>query len=330
MEEKQYPYISMKAPVLAWSTLGINAIVILQGALVRATGSGAGCGRDWPRCQGELLPLEHGMATWIEFSHRALSGVALLMGAWLLVKAVRVRHDLPGFMPCAVASALFLVIEALIGAGTVLTGLTGDNVSVARGLLVAFHLLNSLMLMGALALATVYAYPGHPWPPVWTGQAGLTLLMGLGLLGMMVLMFSGGIAAMGNTMFPPESLQAGWAEDFSEHAHPLIRLRILHPFLAIGVGAYLWLSYAAAGWIKPVPQVKRYRDLLLGVYGLQLLVGAVNLALLGPISLQLLHLALAVAAFALWTVVAWLTLSMPRARVPARPMPWQARESLAP
>ena len=151
----------MKAPVLAWTTLSVNTIVILQGAVVRATGSGAGCGRDWPRCQGEILPLDHGLATWIEFSHRALSGVALLFGIWLLVKAVRLRHDLPGFLPFAIISAIFLLFEALIGAGTVLTGLTGDNVSVARGLLVAFHLLNSMLLVGALALTTVHAYPGR-------------------------------------------------------------------------------------------------------------------------------------------------------------------------
>ena len=316
----------MKAPLLAWTTLSVNIIVILQGALVRATGSGAGCGRDWPRCQGEILPLEHGLATWMEFSHRALSGVALLMGIWLLVKAVRLRHDLPGFLPFAIASAIFLLIEALIGAVTVLTGLTGDNVSVARGLLVAFHLLNSLFLVGALALTTVHAYPGQTWPPVWTGQTGLKILIGIGLLGMMILMFSGGIAAMGNTMFPPESLQEGLTDDFSPQAHPLIRLRILHPFLAIGVGVYLWASHALTGWLKPTPQARRFRNLLLAVYAVQLLVGTVNLAMLGPIPLQILHLALAVAAFGLWSVVGWLTLSAPMAGSFSPSVPWHAKE----
>jgi len=152
----------MKAPVLAWTTLSVNIIVILQGAVVRATGSGAGCGRDWPRCQGELVPLDHGLATWLEFSHRALSGLALLIGLWLLVSAVRLRRQLPGLLFFAILSAVLLLIEALIGAFTVLTGLTGDDVSVARGLLVAFHLLNSMLLVGALALATAHAYPGQP------------------------------------------------------------------------------------------------------------------------------------------------------------------------
>ena len=316
----------MKAPVLAWITLSVNLIVILQGAVVRATGSGAGCGRDWPRCQGEILPLEHGLATWIEYSHRALSGVALLFGIWLLVKAVRLRHELPGFLPFAIISAIFLLFEALIGAGTVLTGLTGENVSVARGLLVAFHLLNSMLLVAALALATVHAYPGRTWPPVWTGQTGLKILIGVSLLGMMILMFSGGIAAMGNTMFPPESLQEGLTDDFSRQAHPLIRLRILHPFLAIGVGVFLWISHALTGWLKPTPQARRFRNLLLVVYAVQLLVGTVNLAMLGPIPLQLLHLALAVAAFGLWSVVGWLTLSSSPTGSFIPSVPWQAKE----
>ena len=316
----------MKPPHLAWTTLSINTIVILQGALVRATGSGAGCGRDWPRCQGEILPLDHGLATWMEFSHRALSGLALIMGVWLLLKAVRLRKDLPGFLPFAIISAVFLLFEALIGAGTVLTGLTGDNVSVARGLLVAFHLLNSMLLVGALALTTVHAYPGRTWPPVWTGQTGLKALIGVSLLGMMILMFSGGIAAMGNTMFPPESLQEGLTDDFSPQAHPLIRLRILHPFLAIGVGVWLWISHALTGWLKPAPQARRFRNLLLAVYAVQLLVGTVNLAMLGPIPLQLLHLALAVAAFGLWSVVGWLTLSSSPTGRAIPSVPWRTKE----
>ena len=326
MDAKRGKAAPMKAPVLAWITLSVNVSVILQGAVVRATGSGAGCGRDWPRCQGEILPLEYGLATWIEYSHRALSALALVMGIWLLVKAVRLRHDLPGFMPFAIISAIFLLFEALIGAGTVLAELTGDNVSVARGLVVAFHLLNSMLLVGALALAIVHAYPGHTWPPVWTGQTGLKFLIGVSLLGMMILMFSGGIAAMGNTMFPPESLQEGLSEDFSRQAHPLIRLRILHPFLAIGVGAWLWISHALTGWHKPAPQARRFRYLLLVIYGVQLLVGTVNLAMLGPIPLQLMHLALAVAAFGLWSVVGWLTLSSPRTGSVILSALWQAKE----
>ena len=229
------------------------------------------------------------------------------MGFWLLSAAIRNRMALPSMLRFAVASMVFLLLEALIGAGTVLTGLTGDNVSVARGLLVAFHLVNSLLLMGSLALATLCAYPGQPWPPSGNGNVGLSLVMLLGLVGMLVLMFSGGIAAMGNTMFPPETLQAGLVEDFSQEAHPLVRMRLLHPILAVAVGGYLWFIYVVSGWVKPGPQCRKYRRGLFGAYCVQLVVGTANLALLGPVLLQLLHLALAILSFALWTVVTWLT-----------------------
>ena len=316
-------------PALAWLTLAVNGIVILQGALVRATGSGAGCGRDWPRCQGEFLPLGHGIATWIEFSHRALSGVALLMGVWLLVRALRLRKANPGLLAWTVASTAFLGIEALIGAATVLTGLTGDNVSVARGLLVAFHLLNSLWLMGSLSLAVYHAGTVRAWPPGWHGQSGLGWLIGLGLLAMMVVMFSGGIAAMGNTMFPPESLEAGLSEDFSAASHPLIRLRILHPLLAIAVGVYLWAIHAITGWLKPVSEAVQWRRLLLWTYAVQLVIGTVNLSLLGPIALQLMHLAAAVGVFCLWTLVAWIVLTAPGpARTPGS-LPWRNRAAVS-
>ena len=313
---------------LAWTTFAVNGIVILQGAVVRATGSGAGCGRDWPRCQGGFLPLDHGIATWIEYSHRALSGVALLMGIWLLIRAFRLRKVNPGLLAWTVASTSFLGIEALIGAATVLTGLTGDNVSVARGLLVAFHLLNSLWLMGSLSLAVYHAHADRSWPPGWHGRSGLGWLVGLGLLGMMVVMFSGGISAMGNTMFPPESLQAGLAEDFSTASHPLIRLRIIHPFVGIAVGVYLWITHAATGWLRPVPEATQWRRLLLWVYAGQLVVGTVNLSLLGPIVLQLTHLVLAVGVFCLWTLVAWIVLTAPGPRVSGN-LPWRSRETVS-
>ena len=54
---------------------------------------------------------------------------------------------------------LFLILEALLGAATVLLGLTGDNATVGRGLLVATHLVNSVLLIGALTATLIYARP---------------------------------------------------------------------------------------------------------------------------------------------------------------------------
>ena len=303
---------SFGAVQVAWLTLVVNVIVILQGAVVRATGSGAGCGRHWPTCNGEVVPLDHTVASMIEFSHRLLSLGALICGLILVIVAIRTRKTKSGFFVFATASFIFLIIEALIGAGTVLFGLTGDNVSTARGLLVSFHLVNSLLLVGMLSLAVLYsgrknANQEQPllslWPLQIAKQPLLSTVLGLGLLGMLILMFSGGIASMGNTMFPSDSLQEGLAADFNPESHPLIRLRILHPLIAIFVGIYLFISLGLAWMMKPVEDAKRVAQTLLGVYIFQLLIGTLNLALLAPIALQLLHLGTAVIAFGLLSVL---------------------------
>jgi cytochrome c oxidase assembly protein subunit 15 len=300
--------LKLSTPALAWLAVVVNAIVILQGAVVRATGSGAGCGRHWPLCNGEVVPLAPSVETLIEFSHRLLSLAALLLGLWLLVRAWRFQRENPPLFTWAACAFFFLVVEALLGAATVLLGLTGDNATVGRGLMVATHLVNSLLLVGTLCAALVYALPNAPGPVRIRSQPLVTTVLAVGLVGMLVLMFSGGIAAMGNTIFPSESLAAGIAADFDPTSHLLIRLRILHPLIAISVGLYLFLSLGLSWWLKPVARAKRTAQTLLGVYAVQLLVGTLNLALLAPVTLQVLHLGLAVAAFALLSVFAVYTL----------------------
>ncbi len=284
---------------LAWAALGVNLIVILQGAVVRATGSGAGCGSHWPLCNGEVVPLAASTETLIEFSHRLLSLGALLVGAWLLIAAWRSRKERPSLWGAALASFVFLLFEALLGAATVLLGLTGDNTTVGRGIMVASHLVNSLLLVGALTATVVYARDRTLGAPELRGQGMLATVLGVGLVGMLVLSFSGGIAAMGNTMFPSESLAEGLAADFNASSHLLIRLRILHPLIAITVGIYLFLSLGLSWWLKPVLKAKRLAQALLGVYIVQLVIGSANLAFLAPTFLQLLHLLTAVLAFGL-------------------------------
>lgn len=315
-EPRSYRPAWATTPTLAWVTLWANVVVIIQGAFVRATGSGAGCGSHWPTCHGEIVPLSGDVHTAIEFGHRLLSLVVLFLGAWLLRRVWRERAGNRGAYVFGLAAFVFLLIEAGLGALTVLWGLTGDNQSTARGLMVATHLVNSLFLMGTLAATVVYARRDRPAYPLRLAHQGplLTVLL-VGLIGMQVLMFSGGIAAMGNTMFPSASLAEGIAADFDPESHPLVRLRILHPLIAIAVGVYLFLALGAARWLKPVPEGRRLRQWLLGTYLVQLVVGTVNLALLAPIVLQMLHLGLAVLAFSLLAALSVVMLGAPQ---PAR------------
>lgn len=285
---------------LAYVALIGNIVVILQGAVVRATGSGAGCGSHWPTCNGTVVPLNPTLETGIEFSHRVLSLVVLIIGVWLLRRGLLARKERPGLAAFATLSFAFLVVEALVGAATVVLGMTGDNTSVARGIWVASHLVNSLLLIGALTGTVVYAREDRPnYPLVLNRHRSLATLLIVGLVATLVLMFSGGIAAMGNTIFPSESLAAGIRADFDAASHPLIRLRILHPLIAIVVGVYLFVVLGFSWAQRSTPQANRLAKALLGVYIAQLVIGTANLTLLAPIALQLLHLGVAIASFAL-------------------------------
>lgn len=306
---------------LAWGALIGNVIVILQGAVVRATGSGAGCGSHWPTCNGQVIPLAPTLETGIEFTHRVMSLVVLVLGVWLLRRGWAARKEHPGLGFFATASFGFLVIEALVGAATVLLGMTGDNATVARGVWVASHLVNSLLLVGALAATVVYARAagrpaaGPSFPLRLGAQAPLATVLGVGIVAVLVLMFTGGIAAMGNTIFPSESLAAGFRADFDPASHLLIRLRILHPLIAMAVGTYLFVGLGLSWYLKPVPEARRLAQVLLSVYIVQVVIGTANLAFLAPIVLQVLHLAVAVAAFALLSALAVSLLGGRRAAV---------------
>jgi cytochrome c oxidase assembly protein subunit 15 len=59
--------------------LAYTLLVILWGAYVRASGSGAGCGAHWPLCNGEVLPRPERIQTVVEFMHRGSSGVSLTL-----------------------------------------------------------------------------------------------------------------------------------------------------------------------------------------------------------------------------------------------------------
>src|SRR6266540_6286398 len=99
----------------AWFALAFNLLVIVWGAFVRASGSGAGCGSHWPLCNGEVVPVNPSIERVIEFTHRGMSGVALLLVLGMVIWAFRAYP--PGRVRRgAVASMIFILIEALIGA----------------------------------------------------------------------------------------------------------------------------------------------------------------------------------------------------------------------
>src|SRR5580765_3471896 len=104
----------------AWGVLAYNLGVIAWGAYVRASGSGAGCGAHWPLCDGRVAPRPRSIEMAVEFSHRVSSGIALLLVIALVVAAYRSYPRGSAVRRGAVASLLFMLAEALVGAGLVL------------------------------------------------------------------------------------------------------------------------------------------------------------------------------------------------------------------
>jgi heme A synthase len=291
-----------------WWTLAANLLVIVWGAFVRASGSGAGCGNHWPLCNGAVIPQSPTVHTLIELTHRITSGGALLLVVGMLVWARRRFPPRHGARLAASAAMLLMLVEAAIGAGLVKFELVADNASMARAWSLAAHLVNTQLLLAAIALTGWWAM-GKPWPRMHRGG----WLAVAGLVGLIVVGTTGAIVSLGDTLFPADSLRAGMAQDQDPNAHPLIRLRIWHPILAITVGTGLLLLSLAAGRWRDDAMTERARRTLLGLVLVQWGVGVATLVLLVPIPLQLLHLLM---ADLLWLATLWLGLALttPQAR----------------
>lgn len=275
----------------AWVVLGYNLLVILWGAFVRASGSGAGCGSHWPLCNGEVVPRAHAAETLIELTHRSTSGVALLLVFALAVWAFR---SFPRRHPArlgAILSVFFIITEALIGAGLVLFGFVADNESIGRAVYLSIHLVNTFLLLAALALTAWWASGGGALRIREHG--GLSLILGAGVMGTLLLGVSGAVTALGDTLFPGGSLASGLRDDFSPTAHILIRLRVLHPTIAVLVSALLIYAARFAAAKRPGRMTKRLAWALMLMVFVELCAGLINLVLLAPIPMQIVHLLLA-------------------------------------
>lgn len=275
----------------AWAVLGYNLLVVVWGAFVRASGSGAGCGSHWPLCNGVVVPRPEEIATVIELTHRVTSGLALVAVAGLLVGARRHYPRGHRVRKAAVATMAFILIEALLGAGLVLFELVADNASMARAFSMVAHLLNTFLLVGSLTVTAWWASGGPAFR--LRGQGALAPLLMAGLLGLLAVGATGAIAALGDTLFPSRSLAEGFRADLNPTAHLLLRLRVLHPVVAVGVGAYWLLAARFAARLRPGAHSGRFAGLLSGLVLAQLALGSINVLLLAPVWIQLVHLLLA-------------------------------------
>jgi heme a synthase len=287
----------------AWAVLAYFVAVIVWGGLVRATGSGAGCGNHWPLCNGTVMQHSARVDTIIEFTHRITSGISFFSAVGLLIWtfAGTVRGHLA--RAAAVAAVAFTLIEAILGALLVKLGLTAQSQSPLRAPYLALHLANTLLLLAALTLAAHFLSrrSGYLWRDIRMvapigAVAGVAMVMVVGV--------TGSLAALGDTLFPATSLRSALSTDFSSTSGWLLRWRWTHPAVALAASIFLiWILVRSA-------KKSRHWDnrglsaLVLVLLAVQYLLGLLDVVLLAPVWLQVAHL---LGADVLWAALVVLT-----------------------
>lgn len=268
---KALPNSNKKLYQLLYSFWLFTLIVILWGAWVRISHSGNGCGDHWPMCQGELIPDFKDSKTWVEYTHRLMSGVYGLIVIYIFYFFHRnkSRYSKQSVKLSAILLIL-MIIEAGLGALLVKQSLVTVNDSVFRLVAMSFHQLNSFLLTGTTYLLAQSVLKG-----VQITHKGRLVFF-------LLVCMTGAIAALSTTLFPSVSLWEGILKDFTEDAHLFVRLRILHPLFALGIIGYFTYSFF---------NKNENRQSIL--FFVALCVGILTLILLSPVWLKLLHLFMA-------------------------------------
>lgn len=265
--------------------------VIMFGAWVRVTGSGAGCGRSWPTCHGSAIPRPEAIETVIEFTHRLTSGVSLLLVLallWLAFKWFPKGHLARKW---AKLSVLFMILEALLGAGLVLFELVVDNDSIFRAFSMTAHLVNTSILMACMVCTAYWGGLQDPQPR--RIEPALRTGIILGMFALLLTSMTGAITALGDTLYPAESSRHAISSGLEATSHFLVRLRLLHPVIALGAGSLVAIVSAGAGIRAELASTRRWAYATTALVLAQVIFGFVNIALSAPAWMQLVHLGMA-------------------------------------
>ncbi|MHB8635654.1 MAG: heme o synthase [Fimbriimonadaceae bacterium] len=300
---------------LAWWSLFYNLGVVAWGVYVRATSSGDGCGQNWPLCGG-TKPLNGRISTIIEFSHRASTGLTGVLAVVLVVLAV--RQFARGSQPrrAAFVSLGLCILEGLIGAVLVKFKLVTNNSSGYRAGVMSFHVVSTMLLMGAIAVAA-YTGTGNR-RIVLRGQGAVGWMVGLGMFFVAGLAVTGAISALGHTLDPVKDVLKAALQPGSFW---MVRLQPYHPYIAIAVGMFLVLVATMVSKLRPSPRVSRAAIWMVAAYLVELAIGLINIKLNAPVWMQMIHLVAADASVVTLVLFGAIAFTSGLDRVEARSLP---------
>ncbi|HET7585151.1 MAG TPA: COX15/CtaA family protein [Gemmatimonadaceae bacterium] len=268
---------------LAWLSLALAYAQVVLGAIVRVTGSGLGCGDEWPTCAGHLLPPFDQPAVVIEYCHR-LTALLLFLSLLALIAAAARLPEKPGerrMLPLALGALGLYVALALMGAVVVWLRLPAASVVV--------HFLFAMLLLALLATMVMRAgglgaarVPAGSVPPrvkrAAMGGAGAALLVVL--LGGLTANVPGAAASCLGFPLCSETGMTGGGVQHIQLTHRVVAFLFFLHMIALAVSVRMRGS--------PVT-VRRAVDVALGVVAAQIVVAATLVTHGLPPALQSLH-----------------------------------------
>jgi cytochrome c oxidase assembly protein subunit 15 len=293
-------------PQYAAVVVGFMVLVILEGAIVRATGSGAGCGNHWPLCNGDFFPHHPRLATVIEYTHRSMTGFCTSLVGILIAWTFLARPRNHRARRAVVWSGVLLITEALLGALLVKGGYVENNASDMRVVAQCVHFTNTMLLLAAVTLTWWWLRDRHQ-PSTSLGPRARSIAW-ISIIATLFVGGTGSVAALADTLFPPTSLQAAFLQDLAANSPLLVRMRWLHPATAlIALGCAIWIAFQLRS---------KLGKLVVALVCAQIVLGAADVVLLAPTWLQVLHL-LGADLYWIALVVACATVLLPAQARPA-------------
>jgi heme A synthase len=287
--ERYSPPMKRHFLTLAWIAAGCTYPLIVLGAVVRITGSGLGCGNHWPLCNGHLFPPLNDLPTVIEWSHRLAATVVSVLVVGLAAVGWRGSGSLEsGARGAAYAALVLLIIQVLLGAVTVKTGLTP--------VMVILHLATAILLLASLIVAARAPYILTPGSRLLLGLTFITVLFGALTANLGATAACGGFPLCNGQVIPT--------------AGPLAWVQWTHRLLAYALLA------VAIWWVAHEP---RRAAGLLTIVAVQIAIAATMVELGFPGALQAAHAAVGAGVWATVVITTLRPAAGPAAAAAASP-----------
>jgi heme A synthase len=301
---------------LSLATAVATYVMVVIGGTVRITNSGLSC-VDWPRCNGKLIPSANGHVL-IEYSHRLFAMLVSVLVVACAVWAWRSFRRDRGILTLSTAAVVVLLVQIALGGATVTQKLSAPIVTMHLG--TAMILLATTVLLALLSLQRTRAIVRRE--PEGTGSPRLFRNAAFaGAAGMYVLLLSGAYTASSGagTACSTWPLCNG---QVIPHGSRYVEIHFFHRLVVVAVTVALAiLVIGAYRWLRGNPMVQRAVRDALGLFVVQIMLGALNVWTTLATPVRVLHLATGAALWAALVAIGWMghTVSQPE-REPAVPV----------